>query len=60
MTTVVLIGTLDTKGEKHRWVHDQSPGPKGRSSPVICTLGARGAEVGRWPQEIRPDVRRTT
>jgi uncharacterized protein (UPF0261 family) len=23
MTTVVLIGTLDTKGEEYRWIHDQ-------------------------------------
>lgn len=23
MTTVVLIGTLDTKGEEYRWIRDQ-------------------------------------
>ena len=23
MTTVVLVGTLDTKGEEYRWIHDQ-------------------------------------
>jgi hypothetical protein len=45
MTTVVLIGTLDTKGEEYRWIHDQL---------VALGCGVTSVDVGTFSDAAGP------
>ncbi len=45
MTTVVLIGTLDTKGEEYRWIHDQL---------VALGCGVISVDVGTFSDAAGP------